>query len=113
RLTVATEKRTRVVEGTLSADQQPRIVNIMGIDIDAHLGTNMLFVANDDKPGFIGALGTLLGEAGINIASFHLGRSKAGGGAIALIDVDQPVSGDLLKKVYGLPHVQQVTALKF
>ena len=113
RLTVTTAKRTRVVEGTLSADQQPRIVNIMGIDIEAQLSEHMLFVANDDKPGFIGALGTLLGAAGINIASFHLGRAREGEGAIALVDVDQPISGDLLQQVCALPHVQQVTALKF
>ena len=107
RLKVTTEKRTRVVEGTLSADQQPRIVNIMGIDIEAQLGEHMLFISNDDKPGFIGALGTLLGDAGINI------RAVQGDGAIALIDVDQPISDDVLKQVCGLPQVRQATALRF
>jgi D-3-phosphoglycerate dehydrogenase len=110
---VTTEARERVVEGTLSADQRPRIVNIMGIDIEAQLGEHMLFVANDDQPGFIGALGTLLGEAGINIGSFNLGRAEAGGGAIALIDVDQPISNELLKQVCALSHVRQATALHF
>ncbi len=64
-------------------EYQELIVDILGIDIDAQLGKHLLFVRNDDKPGFIGALGTILGDAGVNIANFNLGRVGPGQGAIA------------------------------
>jgi D-3-phosphoglycerate dehydrogenase len=73
----------------------------------------MLYVINDDKPGFIGALGTTLGQAGVNIASFHLGRPAGGGDAIALLNLDQPVSEAVLAKVQALPHVRQAQILAF
>ena len=51
----------------------------------------MIYIVNTDAPGFIGALGTTLGEAGVNIATFNLGRRKAGGEAVALVAVDDPI----------------------
>ncbi len=73
----------------------------------------MLFVRNEDKPGFIGNLGSVLGKAGINIATFHLGRKAAGGDAIALVAVDQPVTDELVREVAALPSVVRVRALSF
>ena len=73
----------------------------------------MLYITNEDKPGFIGRLGTLLGEAGINIATFHLGRSAPGADAIALIEVDQALGEDLLARVRAIPGVVQAEALAF
>jgi D-3-phosphoglycerate dehydrogenase len=114
RLSVTTQQGTTcTIEGTLFADRQPRIVNIMGIDIEAQLGEHLLFVRNDDKPGFIGALGTMLGDAGINIANFNLGRVGPGEGAIALIDVDQPIGDDVLDRICTLPHMRQAKYLSF
>ncbi len=113
RVTVTTERRTRTVAGTLFADRRPRVVDVNGISIEAELGKHVLLVNNEDKPGFIGALGTMLGEAGINIATFHLGRSRENGEAIALIDVDQALSEKVIKDVSALPHVKQVHALSF
>ncbi len=113
RLVVTTEAQTRSVSGTLINGNTPRIVEIKGIAMDAQLGPNMLFVTNKDKPGFIGALGTTLGDAGINIATFNLGRTKAGSDAIVLIEVDEPVDEDVLKKVKALPNVVRAKALKF
>ncbi|MDX1580878.1 MAG: ACT domain-containing protein, partial [Alphaproteobacteria bacterium] len=114
RLTVDTENRSRVIEGTLFADRQPRIVKVMGIDIEAQLGRTMLYVTNDDKPGFIGALGSILGDANINIANFNLGRSvQADGGALALIDVDEDVPQDVLAKICDLSYVRQAKVLRF
>ena len=112
RITVTTEKRTRTVAGTLFADQ-PRIVEVNGIKLEAGLGAKTLYVNNDDKPGFIGSLGTLLGKNGINIAYFHLGRNEAGSEAIALVEVDQDVSSDVLAEISKLPSVKQVKLLKF
>ncbi|HEB79325.1 MAG TPA: ACT domain-containing protein, partial [Rhodospirillales bacterium] len=76
-------------------------------------GPHMLFISNEDKPGLIGALGTALGDAGVNIATFQLGRRKEGGDAIALIEVDQVVGDGLLDKVRALPHVKKAMALTF
>jgi D-3-phosphoglycerate dehydrogenase len=108
----ARERRRREVAGTLFGDK-PRIVSVEGIPLEAELGGNMLFVRNRDKPGFIGALGQACGAAGVNIATFHLGRTAPGGDAIALIAVDLALSPALLGTVRALPHVIQVQAMRF
>jgi D-3-phosphoglycerate dehydrogenase len=113
RLTVTTETRTRDVAGTLFADARPRIVQIKGVKIEAEMAPHMLYVTNDDKPGFIGRLGTILGNAGINVATFHLGRSAPGVDAIALIAVDSPVPETIVDKIKAIPGVQQVKPLSF
>jgi len=113
RLAVTTDRRSRDVAGTLFGGDKPRIVEIKGIRIEAELGRHMLYTTNEDKPGFIGRLGTLLGESGINIATFHLGRSAPGGDAIALIEVDQALGEDLLARVRAIPGVVQAESLAF
>jgi D-3-phosphoglycerate dehydrogenase / 2-oxoglutarate reductase len=113
KLTVKTEKQSRSVAGTLFAGSHPRIVEIKDIPIDAELGPNMLFIANKDQPGFIGSLGTILGDAGINIATFHLGRAEAGGDAIALIEIDASPDNKILDDICQLMQVVQVKALTF
>jgi len=113
RLAVTTDQRMRDVCGTLFGGDKPRIIEIKGIRIEAELGRHMLYTTNEDKPGFIGRLGTLLGESGVNIATFHLGRSAPGADAIALIEVDQPLGDDLLAKVRAIPGVVQAEALAF
>jgi D-3-phosphoglycerate dehydrogenase len=113
RLTVQSERWSRSIAGTLFADQRPRVVEIKGIKIDAELGPHMLYVTNDDKPGFIGKLGTLLGDNGINIATFALGRSAPGRDAIALVEIDGPMPAPLLQQVQKLPQVQQAKHLVF
>jgi len=112
RVTVATERRTRDVAGTLFADK-PRIVQIEGMTIEASIGAHILFVTNKDQPGFIGRLGSALGAADINIATFHLGRSAPGAEAIALVETDEPVPPAVLKDVQALPDVVSVKALSF
>jgi D-3-phosphoglycerate dehydrogenase len=113
RLTVTTERRTRTLAGTLFGGDKPRVVEVEGIRIEAELGPYMLYCRNDDKPGIVGALGKLLGDNAVNIATFHLGRDRPGGQAIALLAIDQPVSGDLLDCVREIPHVNQVKQLRF
>ena len=73
----------------------------------------MLYVVNEDAPGFIGRLGTTLGQAGINIGTFHLGRVEAGGEAVLLLSVDEPVGPAVIAKVEKLPGVKVVRALRF
>jgi D-3-phosphoglycerate dehydrogenase len=113
RVTLTTERRTRSVEGTLFRGRQPRIVMIENVPMEAELGPHMLFVRNKDKPGFIGNLGRALGEAGINIATFHLGRTAPGEEAICLVQVDQPLNELLLMQVCTIPDVVQAKLLRF
>jgi D-3-phosphoglycerate dehydrogenase / 2-oxoglutarate reductase len=112
RVTVSTERFTRSLAGTLFGDE-PRIVDIEGIALEAELGEHMLFVRNKDKPGFIGNLGRTMGEAGINIATLHLGRSAPGEDAICLVEVDEALSDDVLECVRALPNVVQARAMRF
>ena len=113
RLTVVTDKQTRSVAGTLFGGDRPRVVDVKGVPMEAELGNHMLYVTNEDQPGLIGGLGTVLGDAGLNIATFQLGRNKPGGDAIALVEVDQAVPADVLVKVTELPNVVQAKALNF
>ncbi|MDX1709592.1 MAG: phosphoglycerate dehydrogenase [Rhodovibrionaceae bacterium] len=113
RLTVTTDRRSRSVAGTLFGGSKPRLVEIKGIEIEAELGPHMLYITNEDKPGFIGALGSTLGEAGVNIATFHLGRAERGKDALALIEVDGEIPGETLKRIEALEHVIQAKPLRF
>jgi D-3-phosphoglycerate dehydrogenase len=112
RVSVQTSQGERSVAGTLFANSQPRLVEIFGIKVEADLSDRMLYVVNEDAPGFIGRLGTALGEEGVNIGTFHLGRRNTGGEAVLLLSVDQPVDG-ALEKVKALPGVKTVKALDF
>jgi D-3-phosphoglycerate dehydrogenase / 2-oxoglutarate reductase len=113
RLAIKTKKGTRSIAGTLYSGNRPRIIQIDGIDMEAAWGPNMLCVANIDQPGFVGGLGRTFEAAGINIATFALGRTEAGGHAIALVEIDQPITEEILAKVRGLKHVVEAKALRF
>jgi D-3-phosphoglycerate dehydrogenase len=110
---VKAEGFERSVAGTVFSDGKPRIIQIKGINLEAEFGQHMLYVTNADKPGFIGALGMVLGDAGVNIASFHLGRQTRGGDAIALVEIDEAIPGKVLTTVQGLPNVRQAKPLVF
>jgi D-3-phosphoglycerate dehydrogenase / 2-oxoglutarate reductase len=112
-VTVTTDRQTRHVSGTVYADGRPRIVNIKGIRMDAEFGASMIYITNLDKPGFIGKFSSTLGDAGINIATFHVGRDAPGGNAVALIEIDGELPAEVLAKVRALPQVQQAKPLRF
>ena len=113
RLVVVTETQTRSVAGTIYSDGKPRFIQIKGIDLEAEPQPFMLYTTNSDTPGYIGALGTKLGDLGINIATFALGRSDKGGEAIALLGVDQKVADEALQAISELPQIIQAKALVF
>ncbi len=113
RVTVETEAGPRSVAGTLFGNTEPRLVEIFGIGIEADLSGNMLYIVNEDAPGFIGRVGTLLGTAGLNIGTFHLGRRSAGGEAILLLSMDDAIPDAVLQEAAKLPGVKTVKALKF
>ncbi len=113
RLIVTGDARNHVVAGTLFGGDKPRLVEIEGIAMEAELGPAMLFIRNKDKPGFIGNLGRTLSENGVNIATFHLGRTAPGEDAIALIQVDQPLTDPVIDQVCAIPNVIRTKALRF
>jgi D-3-phosphoglycerate dehydrogenase len=73
----------------------------------------MIYIVNDDQPGFIGRLGTALGQAGVNIGTFNLGRRAAGGEAVALVSVDGHIGSELVRTLQALPGVREVRPLRF
>ena len=113
RVTVATEQGDRSVAGTLFSNGDPRLVEMFGIKVEADLDGHMLYIVNEDAPGFIGRIGTALGEAGLNIGTFHLGRRAAGGEAVLLLSLDSPMPEPLLWQLCQLPGVKTVKGLKF
>ena len=113
KLSVTTGEMTRSVAGTVFSNSRPRLIQIKGIDLEGEFAPHMLYITNEDKPGFIGRLGTLLGNAGVNIANFNLGRSAPGADAIALLQVDERVADKVLAEIRTLPLVKQVRALAF
>jgi D-3-phosphoglycerate dehydrogenase / 2-oxoglutarate reductase len=112
-VTVVTDKQERSVAGTVFADGKPRIVNIKGLKVDAEFAPSMIYISNEDKPGFIGRFATTLGEAGINIATFALGRDQRGGSAIALVEVDGAVPAEVLTHIQSIAGVKQAKPLAF
>ena len=112
-VTVGTEHEPKRVEGTLFGNRAPRLVNIFGVPIEAELAGQMIYIVNTDAPGFIGALGTRLGENRINIATFGLGRRKQEGEAVALVAVDDPITPEVAHQLHELPGVREVVPLSF
>ena len=113
RVSVKTDAGERSVAGTLFGNASPRLTEMFGIKVEADLHGAMLYIVNEDAPGFIGRLGTTLGEAGVNIGTFHLGRRDTGGEAVLLLSVDGSVEEPLVWTICRLPGVKQVKALEF
>jgi D-3-phosphoglycerate dehydrogenase len=113
RVTVATSAGDRSVAGTLFGNAAARLVDMFGVKVEAELEGEMIYIVNEDAPGFIGRLGTTLGEAGVNIGTFQLGRREAGGEAVLLLSVDNHVEEPVLQRVRALPGVRVVKPLRF
>ena len=113
RLTIKSERQERSVAGTVFSDGKPRIIQVKGINLESDFAEHMLYVTNEDKPGFIGGIGTVLGEAGVNIANFPLGRREAGGEAICIVEIDEVPSKEILARIEAMPLVTQARALNF
>ncbi|HEY0445635.1 MAG TPA: phosphoglycerate dehydrogenase [Allosphingosinicella sp.] len=113
RVTVRTSIGDRSVAGTLFGNAAPRLVEIFGIMVEAELEGEMIYIVNDDAPGFIGRLGTILGEARVNIGTFNLGRRTAGGEAVALVSVDSHVEPEVVRQLAAIPGVRTVKPLRF
>ncbi|HXG99275.1 MAG TPA: phosphoglycerate dehydrogenase [Sphingomicrobium sp.] len=112
-VTVGTSNGPRRVAGTLFGNKAPRLVEIFGVEVEAELSGSMIYLVNTDAPGFIGKLGTALGEAGINIATFNLGRRAEGGEAVALVSVDGKVASEVVGTLSQIEGVREVVPLNF
>ena len=104
---------TRRVAGTVFSDGRPRLIQVKDINLDAEFAPHMLYIVNEDKPGFIGKLGTMLGDAKVNIANFTLGRSAPGQDAIALVEVDGKVPDSVIEGLIKLAPVKMAKELIF
>ncbi|UWR22416.1 phosphoglycerate dehydrogenase [Sulfitobacter sp. S190] len=113
KVTVVTDKRERSIAGTVFSDGKPRFIQIKGINIDAEVGEHMVYTTNEDVPGIIGTLGQTMGENGVNIANFTLGRADVKGEAIALLYVDEPVPAPIVAKLHDTGLFQQIKLLEF
>ncbi len=112
RIKVRVDGKWRTIAGTI-ANGQSRIVAIKDMALEAKFRPFILFVNNNDEPGFIGSLGSILGEAGVNIATFNLGREEEGGDAIAMVGIDQEIPAEAMAKIQALPQVRYAKVLKF
>ncbi len=112
-VTAGTETGPMRVEGTLFGNRAPRLVKIFGVPVEAELTGQMIYIVNTDTPGFIGALGTVLGENRINIATFNLGRREEGGEAVALVAVDDPITPEVARALGSIAGVLKVVPLSF
>lgn len=113
KVTVVTDTYQRSVAGTVFSDGKPRFIQIKGINVDAEIGEHMLYTTNEDVPGIIGTLGQTLGESGINIANFTLGRHNVGGEAIGLLYLDAPLPLEVAEKLRQTGRFRQVKPLAF
>ncbi|MGC9271015.1 phosphoglycerate dehydrogenase [Acidiphilium sp.] len=113
RISVTTGDQTRTVSGTLFGGAKPRLVEVKGIKVEADFGRHMLYVTNQDKPGFIAKCSAILAEKNINIATFHLGRAAEGGDAVCLISIDETLPDAALTAIRALPQVMQATQISF
>jgi D-3-phosphoglycerate dehydrogenase len=113
KVVVTTDRQVRSVAGTVFSDGKPRFIQIKGINLDAEIGRHMIYTTNEDIPGVIGTLGTVFGEAGVNIANFQLGRDAPGGNAIALLYLDSPVDPAVLTRLMASGRFKQAKPLAF
>lgn len=109
---ITTDKETFTVWGTLSANQQPRIVRVNNVYVETNPNGYMLFINNNDKPGIVGGVGTILAENHINIASITLGREAAGKLAISVVNVDSEVSQAVIEAIKKMPNILFVKLIK-
>jgi len=113
KVTVVTETRERSIAGTVFSDGKPRFIQIRGINVDAEIGQFMLYTRNKDVPGVIGALGTILGDLGVNIANFTLGRTQTGDDAIAILYLDEELKPEVIEALRATGKFLQVRPINF
>ncbi|HLQ77831.1 MAG TPA: phosphoglycerate dehydrogenase [Terriglobia bacterium] len=111
-LEMKTESETHRVSGTVFTDRMPRIVDVDGFALEVIPRGHMIYFMNNDKPGVIGQIGTIMGECSVNIAGMQLGREHEGGRALALLLVDDSVRSEVIDRVRGLDNILIAKAIR-
>jgi D-3-phosphoglycerate dehydrogenase len=109
---IRTDAEMHRVSGTVFTDRLPRIVNVDGFSLEVIPRGHMIYFSNNDKPGVIGNIGTILGQSSVNIAGMQLGRDQEGGRALALLLVDDAVGGDVLQRLLKIDNILTAKAIK-
>src|SRR5262245_49137892 len=109
---IRTDVETHRVSGTVFTDRMPRIVNVDGFSLEVIPRGNMIYFSNNDKPGVIGNIGTVLGQSDVNIAGMQLGRDEEGGRALALLLVDNAVPGEVIQRLLKIENILTAKAVK-
>jgi D-3-phosphoglycerate dehydrogenase len=109
---IRTDVETHRVSGTVFTDRLPRIVNVDGFSVEVIPRGHMIYFSNNDKPGVIGNIGTVLGQSNVNIAGMQLGRDQEGGRALALLLVDNAVSSDVVQRLLKIDNILTAKAIK-
>jgi D-3-phosphoglycerate dehydrogenase len=112
RVTAVAGDGTFDVAGTvIGREHQPRLVRALGYEVEIELASRMLFVVNEDRPGVIGRLGTILGEAGINIANMAVSRNRRSAKALMVLTLDSPIPAELLERLRSEPGFVEARAI--
>lgn len=111
-VSVQTETVEHKVAGTLIRGR-PRLIDVKGIPLESELGQHMIYVTNMDLPGVVGDIGQTAGKRNINIANLHLGRERGGEQAVALLEVDSPISAEDITVLRNLPNITDAQYLHF
>ena len=109
---VVSDQETFGVWGTLTGNHQPRIVKINNVYVETTPAGHMLFINNNDKPGIVGAIGTILAAAGINIAGITLGREDQQGVAVSVVNVDSQIPEPVLAKLKQTKNILFAKTIK-
>ena len=111
-VTVKSDKMTKTFAATLSPKREPRIVKIDDFYVDASPSGYLLMMKNWDVPGIIGNVGSLMGKHNINIAAMVFGRKTPGGEAVSILNIDSPVSAELVEKLKKVENILEVKLIK-
>ena len=111
-VTADSDGEKRSVAGKLTSRGEPRLLRIDGFRVEVTPGGTLLFVCNDDVPGVIGGIGTILGSAGVNIGEFHQARDRALGEALGVVSLDAGLSPERLAALRDVPGVRDVRQVK-
>jgi D-3-phosphoglycerate dehydrogenase len=102
---IRAKDRESYIAGTLFSKKDPRIIAVDGFKIEIVPEGELLFIYNNDKPGVIGNIGTLLGKNKINIARMQFGREAPGGRAISVVTIDSPATPGIIEEIKSLPNI--------
>jgi D-3-phosphoglycerate dehydrogenase len=111
-ITVKAGSKSSMVSGILHGKKEPRIIAIDNFAVEVMPEGDMLLISNNDKPGVIGNIGTVLGRNNINISRMQFGREKAGGMAISVVGTDTPVSKQILSELQSLPNILSIKQIR-